>query len=192
MPAVILPLCAAPACLRLIEGTPAGGGKPAATSFGYFSWQDKKSNLLPGNPRRLSSRSGEPFRKIRSLRGSLTCWIPACAGMTKVGRAKRRSGGLHPQGVRRGCRGRKPQQHTQRPRYHCRPPAATRRSFDKLRANGGEELRANAPNATPPPSPPTPSNTPPPENSAAPDDPPRRGACARCRHPPGHREQHQQ
>jgi hypothetical protein len=27
------------------------GGKPGAISFDYFSWQDKKSILLPGNPR---------------------------------------------------------------------------------------------------------------------------------------------
>ena len=33
-----------PACLRLSEGTPEGGGKPGAISFGYFSWQDKKSD----------------------------------------------------------------------------------------------------------------------------------------------------
>ncbi|MFZ3019302.1 MAG: hypothetical protein WA056_12695, partial [Gallionella sp.] len=27
------------------------GGKPGAPSLGYFSWQDKKSDLPPGNPR---------------------------------------------------------------------------------------------------------------------------------------------
>jgi hypothetical protein len=37
---------------RATQGTHEVGGKPGATSFGYFSWQDKKSNLLSGNPRR--------------------------------------------------------------------------------------------------------------------------------------------
>jgi len=32
---------------------PRSGGKPGATSLGYLSWQDKKGNLLPGNPRRF-------------------------------------------------------------------------------------------------------------------------------------------
>ena len=39
-----------PACWQIIEGTHEVGGKPGAISFGYFSWQDKKSNWLPGNP----------------------------------------------------------------------------------------------------------------------------------------------
>jgi hypothetical protein len=39
---------------RATQGTHEVGGKPGAPSFGYFSWQDKKSNLLPGNPRRFS------------------------------------------------------------------------------------------------------------------------------------------
>jgi len=30
------------------------GGAPGALSFGYFSRQDEKSDLLPGNPRRFS------------------------------------------------------------------------------------------------------------------------------------------
>ena len=42
--------CAAPLVCE-ISREPRRGGKPGAPSFGYFSWQDKKSDLPPGNPR---------------------------------------------------------------------------------------------------------------------------------------------
>ena len=45
--------CAAP-LVGEISREPRRGGAPGAPSLGYFSWQDKKGNLLPGNPRRFS------------------------------------------------------------------------------------------------------------------------------------------
>jgi hypothetical protein len=35
---------AQPRLFAKCRGNPEGGGKPGATSFGYFSWQDKKSD----------------------------------------------------------------------------------------------------------------------------------------------------
>src|SRR5512147_476642 len=35
------------------RGNPAGAAIVGAPSFGSFSWQDKKRNLLSGNPRRF-------------------------------------------------------------------------------------------------------------------------------------------
>jgi hypothetical protein len=40
---------AQPRLLAADRGNPKGG-KPGAISFGHFSWQDKKSDLPPGNP----------------------------------------------------------------------------------------------------------------------------------------------
>jgi len=43
-----------PACLRLSEGTPEGGGKPGSPFLRLPSFGDaKEGNLLPGNPRRF-------------------------------------------------------------------------------------------------------------------------------------------
>ena len=42
--------CAAP-LVGEISREPRRGGKPGAPSLGYLSWQDKKGNLPPGNPR---------------------------------------------------------------------------------------------------------------------------------------------
>ncbi|MGL4576630.1 MAG: hypothetical protein ACRCV9_17720, partial [Burkholderiaceae bacterium] len=40
-----------------------------APSFGYFSWQDKKSDLPPGNPRQMP----QPVRTLRQAQGER--WI---------------------------------------------------------------------------------------------------------------------
>jgi penicillin-binding protein 1C len=46
------------------RGLPRRGGPAGAPSFGSLSWQDKKGNLLPGNPRPNSANDGN--RTVRS------------------------------------------------------------------------------------------------------------------------------